>query len=96
MARIVEVKPVGGTRLGLRFADGVVGEVDLHRLVGKGVFAPMADPSRFAEVKIGEDGELRWDDTIDLCPDALYMEVTGKSMQEAFADTASKNADACH
>ena len=35
---IVEVKPLGGFRLFLKFNDGVSGTVDLSSFVGRGVF----------------------------------------------------------
>jgi hypothetical protein len=39
MLRAVEVKPLTGYRLWIRYADGVEGEVNLTHLVGNGVFA---------------------------------------------------------
>jgi uncharacterized protein DUF2442 len=42
---IVEVKPLGGYRLYLRFEDGVAGERDFAgRLRFEGVFAPRREP----------------------------------------------------
>jgi len=94
MARLVSATPAGDARLRLRFTDGAEGVVDLGHLVGKGVFAELADPTRFAEATIGEDGELRWGDELDLCPDALYLEVTGKRWREAFGDATLEGVDA--
>ena len=46
MKDIVEVRPLGGHRLYLRFEDGVAGELDFAgRLRFEGVFAPLRDPS---------------------------------------------------
>jgi hypothetical protein len=76
---IVEAKAVGGHRLWLRFEDGIAGEVDVARLVPfEGVFAPLRDPARFAEVTVdAELGTVVWPNGADLDPDVLYAEITG-------------------
>jgi hypothetical protein len=84
MFRIVEARPLENLRVWLRFADGVTGEVDLSHLRGQGVFQGWEEPGAFARVTIGTGGELRWGEEIDLCPDALYMRVTGKTPEELF------------
>ena len=84
MRRISKVKVLPGYRLELEFDDGVSGTVDLADTVGKGVFALWRDPLAFDRVRIGSSGELVWDDRIDLCPDALYLQVTGKQPEDIF------------
>ena len=84
MKRISNVKVLSGYRLELEFDDGVSGIVDLSEAVGKGVFALWRDPLAFAQVRIGLSGELVWGDRIDLCPDALYLKVTGKKPEDIF------------
>jgi hypothetical protein len=76
---IVEVKPLGGHRLYLRFEDGVAGELDFaDRLRFDGVFAPLTDPEAFAQVRIHPDlGTIVWPTGADLDPDVLYAEVSG-------------------
>lgn len=96
MARLVSATPAGDTKLRLRFEDGAEGVVDLGHLVGKGVFTELADPARFAEATIGEDGAICWGDELDLCPDALYLGVTGKPWRDAFSDATLEGADAGH
>ena len=71
-------------RLALTFDDGTAGTVDLSGLAGRGVFARWNDRAAFAQVRIGSSGELLWGDRADLCPDALYLKVTGKRPEEAF------------
>ena len=71
-------------KLHLKYSDGVMGEVDLSHLVGKGVFAAWNDQAAFEAVTIGDYGELKWGDSIDLCSDAIYMEITGKSAEDLF------------
>ena len=58
--------------------------MDLSEAVGKGVFALWRDPLAFNQVRIGSSGELVWGDRIDLCPDALYLKVTGKNPEDIF------------
>jgi hypothetical protein len=84
MFQLIEVRPLPGYRLHLRYADGVAGEVELSSLVGKGVFQLWNDPKAFQNVSIGSGGELCWNDEVDLCADALYMKITGKTPEEVF------------
>jgi hypothetical protein len=83
MVRPVQVEPRPGFRLGLVFSDGVAGEIDLSRDVGRGVFAPLADPEFFARVRLGDDRRICWSDQIDICPDAAYLEIVGHRVPEA-------------
>jgi len=80
----VDVKPLPDYTLRVRYADGVEGEVDLSHLVGKGVFALWNDATAFEKVSIGKSGEIRWNEEVELCPDSLYLEITGKSPEEVF------------
>ena len=67
---IVEVRPLGGYRLHLRFEDGVAGELDFAgRLRFEGVFA---------QVRINPElGTVVWPNGADLDPDVLYAELSG-------------------
>lgn len=62
MEDIVEVRPLDGHCLWLRFEDGVEGEVDVAKLVRfEGVFAPLAHRERFIEVSLlGDSGTIGW------------------------------------
>jgi Protein of unknown function (DUF2442) len=79
---IVEVKPLGGHRLYLRFEDGVGGELDFAgRLRFEGVFAPLRDPAVFAQVRIDPDlGTIAWPNGADLDPDVLHAELSGTAI----------------
>jgi len=94
MLKLIEAKPLPGYRLRLRYADGVTGEVNVSHLVGRGVFQLWNDPKAFENVSIGSAGELRWSDEVDLCADALYMEITGKTPAEVFPNLTKASADA--
>ena len=84
MVKIAKVKVLENYHLEVAFDDGVCGVVDLSEFVGKGVFTLWRDPHVFEEVRIGSFGELVWGDTIDLCPDSLYLKATGKKPEDVF------------
>ncbi len=84
MRKIVHVEVLQAYCLELTFDDGTSGTVDLSGLAGKGVFACWNDRSAFTQVRIGSSGELVWGHQVDLCPDALYLKVTGKKPEEVF------------
>ncbi len=85
MFTVAEVRVLERYRLWLRYTDGEEGEVDLSDIAGRGVFAAWNDRRFFENVRIDESGALGWGDEIDLCPDALYLRLTGKSPDDVFA-----------
>lgn len=94
MPHIAKVKVLQGYRLELEFDDGISGTVDLSDLAGKGVFAEWRDRRVFERVRIGSSGELAWGDRIDLCPDSLYLRVTGKKPEDLFPSLRKQPARA--
>ena len=94
MRKIVKVEVLQDYRLEVTFDDGVRGVVDLSSLVGRGVFALWLDYGAFAAVRIGSSGELAWGDQIDLCPDSLYLKVTGKKPEDLFPHLRSESVHA--
>jgi hypothetical protein len=78
MKRITRVEALPDHKVRLRFDDGKAGVVDLSRDSGKGIFSAWNDPAHFASVKISHGGRsLEWPGEIDLCADALYLEIGG-------------------
>jgi Protein of unknown function (DUF2442) len=70
---IVGVEVIGDHRLRLSFGDGLVGDVDFNDYDWSGVFEPLADPARFAQVYV--DTEVRtlvWPNGLDMAPEPLY------------------------
>jgi hypothetical protein len=84
MVKLINATPQAGYKLHLEYDDGVVGDVDLSDLIGKGVFTALSDAAVFEAVTIGEHGELHWTDDLELCADALYLQITGKSAEDLF------------
>ncbi len=76
-------------RLTLRFDDGAEGTIDLdHEVPFTGVFAPLADPAFFAQVRVDPDlGTVVWPNGADLDPVVLYARVTGRPI--AFSPSAA-------
>ena len=77
---VVEARPLGGYRVHLRFEDGVEADLDLGEVIRfEGVFAPLRDPARFAELRVHPElGTIYWPGGADLDPDVLYARATGK------------------
>lgn len=84
MHRVSSVRVLEGYRLDLCFADGTPGTADLSGLPRRGVFALWSDYAEFEKARIGDTGEIVWSDQVDLCPDFLYLRVTGRKPEEAF------------
>ncbi len=71
---VIEVRPLPGYRLRVRFADGTDGIVDASRMIlgpRPGVFEALRDPVRFEAVHV-EAGAVTWPGELDLAPDAMY------------------------
>lgn len=95
MRKVTRVKVQGLYTLELAFDDGVSGSVDLSRLAGKGVFAFWREQGAFEKVEIGPSGELVWrGHQADLCPDSLYLQVTGAKPEDIFPSLRHETAHA--
>lgn len=70
------VAHLGGHRLRLTFADGLIGDVDLtERFAGRvgPMFEPLRDVSYFVQVSVDEElGTIVWPNGADLAPDVLH------------------------
>ena len=94
MIRPTAVEPREGFRIWLRYSDGISGELDLSHLAGRGVFAAWDEPGCFERVHIAPHRAIAWSDELELCPDALYMDLTGKSLDELPTDAEAPVNDA--
>jgi hypothetical protein len=84
MKQIIAFEVLDNYRVRLRFDDGVEGVADLSALVGKGVFAAWRDYEFFRQAYVADYGSLTWPGELDLCPDALWLQVTGKQPEDLF------------
>ena len=92
MPRPTDVKALPDYRIWLRYDDGIEGEVDLSELAGHGVFEAWGDPAVFNAVHLTSHGAIEWSSDLDICPDAMYLRLTGKSVEEVFPAMASTRA----
>ena len=82
MLKPVAVEPREGFRIWVRYEDGAEGEIDLSDVAGKGVFKAWEDREYFEGVHVSHHRSIAWDNELELCPDALYMDLTGMSWDE--------------
>ena len=82
---VVEVRPLGGYRVHLRFEDGVEGDLDLGDMIEfKGIFAAIRDVQEFSNVRVHPElGTIVWPNGADLDPDVLYARIAGKEIDLA-------------
>ncbi len=85
MHRIQNVETLCNHRLRLTFGDGSAGVLDLSTdIEAGGVFAALRDPSIFSATSLEHGGRiLAWPCGVDLCADALWIEVHGKDHSAA-------------
>jgi len=70
----------GGNLIEIEFDDGSRGVVDFSKYLTRGgVFERFKDPAYFQRFRVDEDaGTLIWDDEVDIAPETLYAQATGK------------------
>ena len=90
----VKVEPREGFSIWIEFADGTTGTVDLSHLADGPAFVGWKDREFFESVRINEDVAIEWDEVVQLCPDSLYLRVTGKSPEELFTGLRTVTVDA--
>jgi hypothetical protein len=91
---IIDAKTQTGFRVFLKFNDGTSGVVDFSSFAGKGVFSKWLESGFFDAMKINAAGALEWPGGLDLCPDALYMQLTGKSPEDLYSSISRNLAHA--
>ena len=75
-ARIIKCQPHENYKLWLLFDDGICGEVDLKKLVGKGVFSVWNSIEFFNSVYIDKKTDtVAWGEDLDLDPYVLRDQI---------------------
>lgn len=90
MNTVVEVRALENYRIWLRFGDGSQGEIDLSDIAGRGVFSAWADRNVFTAVRVEKAGGIEWPGEIDMCPDVLYLRLSGKTAKDIFPGLGSR------
>ena len=63
-------------------------------LAGRGVFEAWSGRKVFEAVTVNESGAIVWPGEIDLCPDTLYLRLTGRPAEEIFPELKRAPVDA--
>ncbi len=76
LVHVTHVEVIGAHELRLTFEDGVIGDVAFEDGDWTGVFEPLRDPQRFAQVSVdGQFGTIVWpEDGLDMAPEPLYVQ----------------------
>jgi hypothetical protein len=90
--RIVRVEALANYRLHIEFDDGVKGTIDLSGELTGDVFQPLRDEAMFRQVTVDEYGAVCWPNGADLAPDAMHIELTGKTSTRSGARRKSASA----
>jgi len=61
---------------------------------GRGVFKAWDDVTSFEGVRIAPHGTVTWGDDLELCPDAMYLRLTGKKAGDVFERLNRAEVDA--
>lgn len=92
MYRLLQAKAREPYEVWLYYEDGTEGVVDLSDLAGHGVFEALNDTEFFRRASVGEYGELRFSEEIDLDPYMLYMRLTGAEPGDLFPNLGEARA----
>jgi len=90
MPKLTHVRALTPYRVWLKYSDSAEGEVDLSDLAGRGVFELWEEPGKFSNVRVGPFGEASWGDEVELCPDALYLRLTGRTLEDVFTTSLAR------
>lgn len=82
--KIIGANALPGFQLALQFDNGERGVVDLTEFAGVGAFSAWEQPGVFEKVSVTADGAVEWPGNLDMCPDALYLRMTGKRPEDVF------------
>jgi hypothetical protein len=77
LRKITDYKVLQPYQVWLRFDGGIEGTVDLSDFAQMPVFAPWKDEAFFKNMKVDGGRNVHWSEDLDLCPDSLYIRITG-------------------
>ncbi|HYI98419.1 MAG TPA: DUF2442 domain-containing protein [Thermoleophilaceae bacterium] len=73
LIHVTAVRVVSDHRLALRFEDGTEGEIDFSGWPLHGLFAALADPAFFLQVRLDQElGTIVWPNGADIAPETLH------------------------
>lgn len=72
LSDVVRIEYRGGHVFHIVFDDGLEGDMDFSKYIGKGpIFEPLKDESFFQQATI-EGGTIAWPNGADIAPETLY------------------------
>lgn len=74
--------PLPQYNLLIEFEDGVSGIADLSGWKGKGVFEYWNNEENFEKFILTAEKKIEWNEQIDMDPDAFYLKLTDKTLEE--------------
>jgi hypothetical protein len=79
---VTSARHAGEYRIELEFEDGSHGIVDLSRFLTRGgVFERFSDMAYFRSFAVDSElGTLTWPGDVDIAPESLYAEATGRGL----------------
>jgi len=81
--KLKEVRHLADYSLFVKFEDGTQGHINLEPLVQKGIFQVLKDIKEFSKA-YSTGYSIAWSQDLEIDSDAVYMELTGKSIDELF------------
>jgi hypothetical protein len=87
LVHVTHLEVIGEHELRLTFEDGTVGDVAFDDSDWQGVFEPLRDPQRFAQVCV-EGGTIVWpNDGLDMAPEPLYEQASRHQVSRTSVST---------
>jgi hypothetical protein len=95
LPRVTDVRHTKDYELNLYFSDGTIALLDFRtRVTGRGgVFRPLENIDFFSQVKVdAEAGTIVWPNGVDFCPDVLYAQAMGRTIDSLTSQAAVSNS----
>jgi hypothetical protein len=79
--KLKEVNYLRDYTLHVVFEDGVEGDLNLSHLVEEGIFTVLKDTRLFSKAYTS-GRSIAWSDELEIDADAVYLDLTGKSIED--------------
>ena len=82
--RVIEVKPLDGHRLWIRFHDGTTGTIDITAELWGPMFEPLKDQELFRRLELNADLDtIVWPNGADFAPEFLHQRLRNSAAEVA-------------
>jgi hypothetical protein len=90
--RVKQVNYTQDYELHVVFEDGVEGNINLDQTVEVGIFRILKDKNLFSKAYT-KGRSIAWSDELEIDADAIYLELTGKRIEEIMPGKKSYASD---